>query len=89
MCIIATTQIDLTEREWEILRCLAWGLSIAETAAFLNLSVDWVKDIRYNLYSKLGVSTNLQALSKALLLGLLTTFDLAFPGWPDASRIAD
>jgi len=61
----------LTEREREILRMLADGLSNAEIAQMLVLSVATVKVHAHNLYGKLGVNTRTQAVACARKLELL------------------
>ena len=62
---------DLTEREQEILTCLAEGLSNQEIANRLHLALRTVKWYNSQLYSKLGVGSREEAVEKAQGLGLL------------------
>jgi predicted ATPase/DNA-binding CsgD family transcriptional regulator len=61
----------LSERELEILRLIADGLSNAEIAQKLFLTVGTVKVHTHNLYGKLGTSSRTQAVAQAQKLGLL------------------
>jgi LuxR family maltose regulon positive regulatory protein len=61
----------LSEREREVLRLVAAGLSNQETAAQLSITVGSVKKHLSNIYSKLGVSSRTQALARARELDLL------------------
>jgi len=61
----------LSERELEMLRGLADGLTNREIAQSLYLSVNTVKTHLRNLYGKLGVSTRRDAVATARKLGLL------------------
>jgi LuxR family maltose regulon positive regulatory protein len=61
----------LTEREWEVLRLLAIGLSNREIAEQLFLAVGTVKKYTSNIYGKLSVHSRTQAAAKARELGLL------------------
>lgn len=60
-----------TERELEILRLLAIGLSNREIAEQLFLAVGTVKKYTSNIYGKLSVHSRTQASAKARELGLL------------------
>lgn len=62
---------DLTEREREVLALLAEGLSNAEIAEQLVISVRTVKSHTGHIYEKLGVSSRSQAVSLALKLNLV------------------
>jgi predicted ATPase/DNA-binding CsgD family transcriptional regulator len=62
----------LTEREREILRLLANGLSDAEIAHTLVLTVGTIKWYNRQIYSKLGVHSRSLAIAHAQSLGLLT-----------------
>ena len=61
----------LSERELDVLRLVAEGLSNEETARRLVLSLPTVKWHTSNIYGKLGVSSRTQAVVKARALGLL------------------
>ena len=62
---------QLSDREIEVLRLVAEGLSRQEIAAKLVLSLNTVKTHVRNIYSKLGVNNQMQAVGKARALGLL------------------
>lgn len=61
----------LSEREQAVLRLLGARLTDKEIAKELSLSVNTIKWYDRNIYSKLGVSTRRQAITKAKSLGLL------------------
>ena len=61
----------LSEREVEVLRLLADGLSNQEVAQRLFITVRTVKWHNSNIYGKLGVRSRTQAVAKARLLGVL------------------
>jgi LuxR family maltose regulon positive regulatory protein len=61
----------LSERELEVLQLIAEGLSRQEIASQLVLSLNTVKTHARNIYSKLGVNNQMQAVGKAQGLGLL------------------
>ena len=61
----------LTKREMEILSLIATGLKNKEIAATLFVSVNTVHYHTKNLYSKLGVNSRTQAITKAKELDLL------------------
>ena len=67
----ATLPESLSERELEVLCLIAGGLTNAEIAAKLFLSLSTVKVHTYNLYGKLGVHSRTQAVARAQALGLL------------------
>jgi LuxR family maltose regulon positive regulatory protein len=61
----------LSDRELEVLQLLAEGLSRPEIANRLILSLNTIKTHTRNIYSKLGVNNQMQAVSKARALGFL------------------
>jgi len=61
----------LSERELEVLRLVAAGLSNREIAATLYLSPGTVKTHVHNIYGKLGVKNRTQAVTRAKELGLI------------------
>ncbi len=61
----------LTGREQDVLRLLAAGLSNAEIGRELFLSVNTIKTHLRGVYGKLGVTSRVQAVSRARELGLL------------------
>lgn len=65
-------QIDgLTDREMDVLRLIAEGLSNAEIAQRLCLSIGTVKVHTRHIYDKLGANSRTQATANAQKLGLL------------------
>lgn len=62
----------LSQREREVLALMADGLSNGKIAQRLDVSLSTVKAHSYNIYSKLGVHSRMQAAAKAQRLGLLT-----------------
>jgi len=64
---------SLSEREIEVLRLIADGLSNQEIADRLVVALSTVKTHVNNLYSKLGVTNRVQAVSRAQELNLLHT----------------
>jgi len=61
----------LSDRELEVLHLIAAGLSRHEIAVQLVLSLNTVKTHARNIYGKLGVNNQMQAVGKARVLGLL------------------
>lgn len=61
----------LSDRELEVLRLLAAGLSYRETAEELYVSINTIKAHAKNIYSKLGVHGRVQAMNRATELNLL------------------
>lgn len=62
----------LSERELDVLRLIAAGLSNQEIASTLVLSIHTVKTHASNLYGKLGVGSRTEAVAVARTLGLLS-----------------
>lgn len=67
----ARPQLDLSEREWAVLKLLAQGQSNAEIAAHLHLSAATVKGHVGIILSKLGVATRSEAIARAWAQGLV------------------
>ncbi|UCG22983.1 MAG: hypothetical protein JSW55_12490, partial [Chloroflexota bacterium] len=70
----------LTQREMEILRLLAEGLSNREIAQELVLAQGTVKWYNKQLYSKLGVHSRSEAVDRAREIGLLDDAGMALRG---------
>jgi two-component system, NarL family, response regulator LiaR len=64
-------ELNVSERELEVLKCLARGLSNEEIAGQLFISLNTVKTHLSNLYFKLEVKRRTQAVEKARSLGLI------------------
>lgn len=62
--------LDLTDRERDVLRCLVEGLAYKQTAAALGVSIDTVRTHIRGLYKKLQVHSVAEAVSRALREGL-------------------
>ncbi len=67
--------LALSEREIEILRIVAKGLSLAEIAKLLGISVNTVKTHVKRIYCKLAVSSRTEAIFEAQSMGLLRSAD--------------
>jgi LuxR family transcriptional regulator, maltose regulon positive regulatory protein len=70
-----STQADLveplSERELEVLRLISGGISNADIAARLYVSVNTVKKHMTHIFNKLGVENRLQAIEKARQMGII------------------
>lgn len=60
-------EIDLTDREQQVVRLLNEGLSNKEAAFRLGVSHSTVKNHLYNVYKKLGVRSRVELLNRVLL----------------------
>lgn len=67
----ADTRPAISDREREVLRLTAEGLSAPQIGAHLHLSPATVKTHLQNVYEKLGVSDRAAAVAAALRMGLL------------------
>jgi DNA-binding NarL/FixJ family response regulator len=82
--------LALSDREIEILRIVAKGLSLAEIARLLGISVNTVKTHVKRIYHKLAVSSRTEAVFEAQCMGLLRStggIDREFGGRGDVSAI--
>ena len=68
----STSTIHLTEREKDVLQCLAEGNSNADIAQRLFLEVGTVKFYLRDIFDKLDVDNRTQAALKALKLGIVS-----------------
>ncbi|MBX3689120.1 response regulator transcription factor [Dokdonella sp.] len=69
---VAEPEATLTPRETEVLRLIAKGMSVAETAELLTLSRHTVAGYLKDIYRKLAVGTRAEATMEALRRGLVT-----------------
>lgn len=67
----STTDLDLTNRELDVLRLSAKGYTYQEVAGLLGLSVNTVSSHTRRVYRKLAVSSRSQAVFEATRLGLV------------------
>ena len=63
----------MTERELDVLKLMAEGLTNQEIGNRLYLSLNTIKVYTRNIYGKLGVKNRTQAAAKARALGLIST----------------
>ena len=73
---LAPTHFKLSDREQELLKLLACGLSNADIAQQLYLTEGTVRNYTSDLFKKLGVSDRTQAVVTALRYGLVDLKDL-------------
>ncbi len=73
---LTPTHFKLSDREQELLKLLACGLSNAEIAQQLYLTEGTVRNYTSELFKKLGVSDRTQAVVSALRYGLVDFKDL-------------
>ena len=69
---LAREQCPLTNRESQVLHLLQQGLTNQEIAIELELSTGTVRNYTSSLYEKLNVRNRLEAVTRAVELGLLT-----------------
>lgn len=67
----AKSQLVLSDREREILKYIAQGLSYYETAHLMGVSLSTVQSHIRSLYRKLGVNSQVQAVVKAKQKGII------------------
>ncbi len=63
---------ELTRRELDVLKCLGQGMSNAEIAEALSVSVPTVHSHVHNLLGKLNLTSRTQAALYAVEIGLIT-----------------
>lgn len=69
--LLEAINLELTPREFQIMRLVCDGLSNAQIAEQLNLSPKTTDKHRENLMRKLGVNNSAQLIRKALQMGIL------------------
>jgi DNA-binding NarL/FixJ family response regulator len=62
---------DLSERETEVLRLVAWGYTNKEVAAYLRISVKTVETHKANIMQKLDLKSRVEMVRYALRQGWL------------------
>lgn len=67
--------IALTAREEDVLRFIAKGYNVSETADMLNLTSNTVKGYLKTVYSKLNISTRAEATAEAIRRNLVNTHE--------------
>lgn len=73
---LALEETSLTERECQVLRLLQRGMTNREIAIELDLSAGTIRNYTSSIYRKLGVRNRLEAVTRALDLGLLSVDDI-------------
>ena len=63
------TLSELSERETEVLRLIAWGYSNKEIATRLDLSVKTIESHKANAMKKLGMSSRIDIVRYAVVQG--------------------
>lgn len=66
-----TQTLTLSERETETLKWIARGLSYAETASNMGVALSTIQHHVKNIYRKLDVNTQVQAVDKARRVGII------------------
>jgi DNA-binding NarL/FixJ family response regulator len=69
--LLVRNRVELSGREWEVLRLSAQGLTRAQTGEHLRFAASTVRDIRHDICTKLGAPTIQVAIVIALRIGLL------------------
>lgn len=69
--LLARNRVDLSGREWEVLKLSAEGLTRAEIGKRLRFGASTVRDIRRDICTKLGASSMQVAIVLAMRTGLL------------------
>lgn len=69
--ILAGNRVELTEREWQVLKLSAEGLTRVQIGERLRFAASTVRDIRHDICTKLGTPSIQVAIVVALRVGLL------------------
>ena len=64
-----SSKVEITDRETEVVRLIAWGYSNKEIAARLDLSVKTVEAHKANAMRKLGMTSRIDIVRFAILQG--------------------
>ncbi len=67
---------ELTEREEQILRLIADGLTNREISCNLSISESTVENHIHHIYAKLGISNRAQAVAQAFQVGIALQNDM-------------
>jgi DNA-binding NarL/FixJ family response regulator len=65
------SKVEITERESEVIRLIAWGYSNKEIGARMEISVKTVEAHKANAMKKLGISSRIDIVRYAILQGWL------------------
>ncbi|GAA0909041.1 hypothetical protein GCM10009558_097410 [Virgisporangium aurantiacum] len=69
---LVASRVDLTDREFDVLRQLGQGRDASRAAAALGISLHTARDHIKGLLAKLGAHSQLEAVVAAQRLGLIT-----------------
>lgn len=69
--LLARNRAEMSEREWDVLKLSAEGLSRAEISRCLHFAPSTVRDIRRDICTKLGAPSMQVAIVVAMRIGLL------------------
>ena len=75
--VLARNRVELTGREWEVLKLSAEGLTRAEIGKRLRFGPSTVRDIRRDICTKLGAPSMQVAIVTAMRTGLLDVLKIA------------
>lgn len=79
--------LQMTEREYDILCWAAEGKNNEDIAAILTISVNTVRFHWKNIFKKLGANDRIYAVTKAIRLGLITPRLLHLPVFGDSDTL--
>ena len=63
--------LELTDRENQVLKLIAYGLTNREISCKLSISESTVENHIHNIYTKLGISNRAQAVAHAFRLRIV------------------